>query len=510
MTTAAVPDVVAGYRVTRLLGSGDLGAVYLSHNPALPRQDALKVLTPQLSVNATFAAEFVRSVETSSNLSHSNIVPIYASGEFEQRYWVATQFVDGGDVDAALRHGDVKPGRAIHIVAEVAKALDYAHQQHITHSAVHPGNILLTTADSGTERVLLSDFGSAEALDAAGRPRSSRRAAPYSAPEVLDGAPYGLPADVYSLGCVLFRLWTGRVPDLSQPVEWTTGLPGSVAAVLARATARDPALRFGSAGEFAAAAAAASQAESARGQALLDAESERHRSRLRRWGAAAAAAVLAGAVVLAMTQVSGREVEGRATKSTALPTPVAVKDLPRLLLGADELDKVVGVSMAVAQDEAKLGLEPHDNAGCAGAFMPSEVREYTSTGYLGVQFQRWTEVVPPGGVGGVLPWISQAVVAFPNAAVAELFRTRETQRWGKCDNQQLDLGPVQIVFSDVHTTDNGVLTLKQTLEGGLGIGCNRALAVRNNVAVDVVTCYSDDDLGKALAIVEEISDRITE
>jgi hypothetical protein len=505
--TMGVPDAIAGYRITRPVGTGDLGTVYLSQDPQLPRVDALKVLAPQLTENKLLVAEFERSVELASNLSHPNVVPIYASGQFAQQRWVAMQFVEGGNVDEAVRHGTMNPARATHVVAEVAKALDYAHHRGVVHGAVHPGNVLLSEADSGPERVLLGDFGSARVLDAAVRPRPARLAAPYSAPEVLDGLPYTTAADVYSLGCLLFRLWTGRIPDLSQPVEWTTGLPAPIAAVVAQATAKDPRHRFGSPGELAAAASAA-HAEYECAQSVSEAASLRRRSRSKRWGAAAATAVLIVAAVFALSRVSGRDVGGHPIKSTAVPTPVAVKALPGLLLDAGDLGKLVGVPMTIAQNESKLGLEEHDNAACAGAFMPTEVREYTTTGYLGVKFQRWVEQVAPGQVGGVLPWLAQAVAAFPSAAVADLFRARETQRWTACDKQQIVFSDVQIVLSDVRTSDKGVLTIKQTLEGGLGVACTRAVAVRNNVAIDANVCSTDDDRGRVLNLVDAISHRI--
>lgn len=516
MTAAHVPEAIAGYRIVRRLGAGDLGAVYLARNPVLPREDALKVLAPQLSAVGDFAAEFLQSVDTGSVLSHPNIVPIYARGEFAQQLWVAMQFVDGGNLDEVLAQGAMSPRRAVRVVAEAAKALDYAHGQRVIHGAVHPANVLLTASGSGAERVLLSDFGSGRVLDAAGRPRANRSAAPYSAPEVLKGAPYDRLTDVYSLGCVLFRMWTGEVPDPARPVaDATAGLPSPAVAVLAKAMARDPAVRYESAGELAAAAAAAVPPEPVERQPLFRSPAPPPAGRRRRRGAIVAA--LLAAIVLTVAAVVGTQLSGSSsgggTDPDALPSPapqrtVAVSELKGLLLDAAQLRAIFGVTMSMAQDEARLGREPQDNAACAGAFVPGEVREYTTTGYLGVQFQRWEERAAEGGVGGILPNVSQAVVAFPSAAVAKLFDERERDRWAACVNRQIVIGSTRVVFSDLGYSDRGVLTLKQTSEGGMGLGCGRALTIRGNVAVDVVACFTEDDEAKAVAVLDQIADGI--
>src|SRR5690348_16052073 len=117
-------SVIAGYRIERLLGVGGMGSVYLAHNPELPRLDALKLLSGELSRQPEFRARFIREADVASGLSHPNIVSVYSRGEAEDgSLWIAMQYVDGTDADDAQKSGGMTPGRAVHIVSEVAEAL---------------------------------------------------------------------------------------------------------------------------------------------------------------------------------------------------------------------------------------------------------------------------------------------------------------------------------------------------------------------------------------------------
>jgi serine/threonine-protein kinase len=272
----SVGSVVAGYRVEGVLGAGGMGTVYLAQNPVLPRRDALKVLSAALSGDRAFRERFIREADIVSQFDHPNIVSIYGRGETgDGQLWIALQYIEGTDAEAALRAGTMTPQRAIHIVTEVAKALDYAHQRNVVHHDVKPANLLLTDESGDSEHVFLSDFGVARPIDDADRSMDGAFTATlaYSAPEVITGAQIDGRADLYSLGCTLFRLLTGQQPyqadgvvgtirahlQQSQPrvsdhLPWATP---ELDAVIAKALAKDPAQRFGSAREFAAAAAAA-------------------------------------------------------------------------------------------------------------------------------------------------------------------------------------------------------------------------------------------------------------
>jgi len=202
---------------------------------------------------------------------------VYNRGETDEgQLWIAMQFVDGTDADAALREGTMTPARAVHIVTQVAKALDFAHAHNVVHRDIKPANFLLSGAAGPDERVLLGDFGIARALDDVGLTATGAVMATiaYAAPEVLSGMAFDGRADIYSLGCTLFRLLTGKTPysgsngpaatmmaHLQQPPPRVTdvvpSLPAALDQVIAVAMAKDPGQRFGSATALAAAASAA-------------------------------------------------------------------------------------------------------------------------------------------------------------------------------------------------------------------------------------------------------------
>lgn len=273
-----VGSLVGGYRIERLVATGATGTVYVAKNPTLPRRDALKVLNPDLSRDPTFRERFVREADIASLLNHPNIVSIHSRGEADNgQLWIAMHYVEGTDAEAALQAGTMTTPRALRIVGEVAKALDYAHQRDVVHHDVKPANILLAPGPPNEEQVLLSDFGVARAAGAAEDTDDDATLAvtlAYAAPEVITGGAVDGRADIYSLACTLFRLLTGKPPfykaegttalalaHLHQPPppisEQLPGASPQLDAVMARALAKNPAERYGSARVFAAAASSA-------------------------------------------------------------------------------------------------------------------------------------------------------------------------------------------------------------------------------------------------------------
>ncbi len=270
-----VGSVVAGYMVESVLGTGGMGTVYLVQNPELPRREALKVLSAELSLNREFRARFIREADIAASLAHPNIVSIYDRGETEDgQLWIAMQYVKGIDAEAALRAGTMTPARAVHIIGEVALALDYAHHHQVVHRDIKPANFLLSSEKGGPERVLLADFGVARALDDVGLTATGSFVATmaYAAPEVLAGNGSDGRSDLYSLGCSLFRLLTGKAPfaDVAangpaavmmahlyqrppRLADRVRGLPAALDSVITTALAKDPDRRFQSAPEFASA-----------------------------------------------------------------------------------------------------------------------------------------------------------------------------------------------------------------------------------------------------------------
>lgn len=130
--------------------------------------DAIKVLSGELSSNHEFRGRFEREANLAAGLDHPNIVSVYNRGEEHGQLWIAMQYVDGTDASAELARDphSMTPLRALRIVTEVGKGLDYAHRRGLLHRDVKPANFLLSTPeDDDEERVLLTDFGVAKSAD---------------------------------------------------------------------------------------------------------------------------------------------------------------------------------------------------------------------------------------------------------------------------------------------------------------------------------------------------------
>ncbi|MBF4995766.1 serine/threonine protein kinase [Nocardia sp. BSTN01] len=269
--------IVGGYRIVRQLGAGGMGTVYLAKHPSLPRMDAIKVLSGELSSNHEFRGRFEREANLAAGLDHPNIVSVYNRGEEHGQLWIAMQYVDGTDASAELARDphSMTPLRALRIVTEVGKGLDYAHRRGLLHRDVKPANFLLSVPeDDDEERVLLTDFGVAKSTDDATeltQTGSFVATIAYAPPEQLQGMAVDSRADIYSLGCALYKLITGQNPypatqpamvmmgHLYEPPPRATavnsGLPPAIDHVFARALAKNPADRFASCRELTDAAA---------------------------------------------------------------------------------------------------------------------------------------------------------------------------------------------------------------------------------------------------------------
>jgi serine/threonine-protein kinase len=305
-------SVFAGYRILRRLGTGGAGAVYLVAHPRLPRHDALKVLSPEHSADDEYRARFVREAELAGRLDHPNIVAVHDRGVTNGQLWIAMRFVDGTGAGALLRAGGaMPPERAVHVITDAARGLDEAHRLGLVHRDVKPANLLVEIMPGRPDRVLVADFGIAraaefETLSDVGAVVATLA---YAAPEQLMAQPVDQRADVYGLGCTFYELLTGAKPfprptaaavmraQLEDPPPRATAsnpaLPQGIDAVIARAMAKDPGLRYESCGALAAAAALALA-----GHHVPEPVPVR-----RRWIRPAVAAVLVAAVVLAAVAV---------------------------------------------------------------------------------------------------------------------------------------------------------------------------------------------------------------
>src|SRR4051812_3138985 len=219
----AVGDVFAGYTVVRTLGSGGMGEVYLVDHPRLPRRDALKVLPAELTRDSEYQQRFNREADIVAHLWHPDIVSVHDRGETDGQLWLTMDYVEGTDAARLLtdyRGGGLPPGDVLRVVSAVADALDYAHERQLLHRDVKPSNILLSTAESGRQRILLADFGIARWVDDSGGLTATDMTVgtvAYAAPEQLLGDALDGRADQYALAPTAFHLLTG-----AQPFQHTT------------------------------------------------------------------------------------------------------------------------------------------------------------------------------------------------------------------------------------------------------------------------------------------------
>ena len=252
-----------------------MGVVYLAQQLKLGRRVALKVMAAELSGDEGYKARFEREARLAAALDHPHVIPLFETGEADGLLYLAMRYVDGIDLAALLaRDGALDPARAALICRQVGAALDAAHGQGLIHRDVKPANILLAEED-GELHAYLTDFGIAK--DSAATTQLTHTGEwvgtlDYIAPEVLDTRRVDARADIYSLGCVLFQMLTGRVPyegtsiqkmwgHANEPApsvrELNPGVPAALDAVVTRAMAKDPDDRFASAGDLGRAARAA-------------------------------------------------------------------------------------------------------------------------------------------------------------------------------------------------------------------------------------------------------------
>ena len=199
------------YRIDRLLGRGGMGAVYVGVHQETGERAAIKVLAESLAVDARFRERFQGEVDTLQRLRHKNIVTLQGYGQEEDIHYFVMDLVDGPSLDGELRTGRRFSWReVVDIGVQVCAALKHAHDHGVIHRDLKPANLLL--AADGT--VKLTDFGIAKLFGGSHLTlEGSMVGTPdYMSPEQIEGKPATPRSDLYSLGCVLYALLTGKPP----------------------------------------------------------------------------------------------------------------------------------------------------------------------------------------------------------------------------------------------------------------------------------------------------------
>ena len=221
--TARISKVLAGrYEVLELIGRGGMAEVYLGRDKRLSRTVAIKLLRSDIAEDPTFQARFRREAQSAAALNHPSIVGVYdfgeevvtrADGSTQTVPYLVMEYVQGHTVRELLSEGEAVPiDEAGEIVSGVLQALGYSHRNGIVHRDIKPGNIMLTN----TGEVKVMDFGIARAIEDSAVTVTQTHAvvgtAQYLSPEQARGEVVDARSDIYSCGCLLYELLTGRPP----------------------------------------------------------------------------------------------------------------------------------------------------------------------------------------------------------------------------------------------------------------------------------------------------------
>jgi eukaryotic-like serine/threonine-protein kinase len=256
------------YRLIGPLGEGGMATIWRALDEQLDREVAVKLLRPQFSADAGFAARFKQEARSAGGLSHPNIVGVYDYGTdgADGEQYIVMELVQGSDLATILRdRRTLSTDDAVRVAIGVAGALEAAHRKGIVHRDVKPGNILIT--DAGDVKV--TDFGIARAVAEASMTVTGTTlgSVHYFSPEQARGDEVTGASDVYSLAIVLYEMLTGRRPfeadsaaavalkrlneDPPRPSAIGVPMSAGLEAIVMRGLARDAAERFPDAGAFA-------------------------------------------------------------------------------------------------------------------------------------------------------------------------------------------------------------------------------------------------------------------
>ena len=252
------------YKLGEMIGTGGMADVYIAEDTRLARQVAVKVLRSDLARDPSFVARFRKEALAAAGLNHPGIVAVYDSGE-EPAPYIVMELISGHTLRELIHKGERVPlKRALEIGEGILAALEYSHHSGIVHRDIKPANIMIT--DNGDVKVM--DFGIARALADLGATLTSTwnvvGTAQYLSPEQALGEVADLRSDIYSTGCLLYEVLTGKPPFTGEtpvsiayqhvsgvvvtPSSIVSDLPAGIDTLLTVALAKNPDDRYQSAG----------------------------------------------------------------------------------------------------------------------------------------------------------------------------------------------------------------------------------------------------------------------
>ena len=265
MSTAVPAQLGGRYEIGELLGRGGMAEVHRGTDSRLGRTVAVKMLRPDMARDPSFQARFRREAHSAASLNHPSVVAVYDTGEDEfggnPVPYIVMEYVEGSTLRDLLSSGSkLVPERALEIVDGVLAALAYSHEQGIVHRDIKPANVMLTR--NGDVKVM--DFGIARAVADNGATMTATSAvigtAQYLSPEQARGEQVDARSDIYSTGCLLYELLTGRPPfvgdspvsvayqhvreEPAPPSSIDPDLPRNADAIVLKALTKDRELRY--------------------------------------------------------------------------------------------------------------------------------------------------------------------------------------------------------------------------------------------------------------------------
>jgi tRNA A-37 threonylcarbamoyl transferase component Bud32 len=260
---AELPNELGRYELLERIGNGSTGTVYLALDPTINRLVALKVINLRSEYDADSMDEgkdrFKREAETAGRLNHQNIVTMFDIGERDGLAFIAMEYLKGRHLSDFTSEDKLLPTRlVIELGAQMATALDYAHDRNVIHRDIKPANIMY---DSVSGDLKITDFGIARLIDVSRTRTGIVLGTPsFMAPEQLEGGNVNRHTDLFALGVSLYELLTGRLPFLGasmtnlmfvianephQPVTaLRTDLPPAIDSAMDMALAKRPENRF--------------------------------------------------------------------------------------------------------------------------------------------------------------------------------------------------------------------------------------------------------------------------
>jgi len=263
-----LPYRFGDYILERVLGRGGMGVVYLAYQVQLERRVAIKMIRSGCLASEEEVNRFYTEARSAAGLTHPNIVTVYHCGEIDGHHYFSMDYVPGTDLAKRMVSGPMSPKEAVRYVRDVARAIDYAHEQGVLHRDLKPANVLIDESDD----VVVTDFGLAKQMDsdkgltATGAMLGTPS---YMSPEQAAGnnADQGASTDVYAIGAVLFSLLTGKPPFQADSVlqtimqvinrpaptvrQFNPNIHTDLDTIVTKCLEKSPARRYASAGELA-------------------------------------------------------------------------------------------------------------------------------------------------------------------------------------------------------------------------------------------------------------------